>query len=126
MSIDVDPQTNDVGIDAGDQESLTFTFTNTDGSPWDGTGATLEFIVKSTPDDPLSSARLKITTVLNPAQWNLSQIALGIAGMEFLPENTSGLAGDRYYYGVKATGTDLKPHTPISAFFEVRKNPTAA
>jgi hypothetical protein len=118
----VDQQTYDIKIDAGDQERLTLTFTNADGTPWNGTGAALEFVVKESLDDLIASPAIKITTAANPTQWDVTNIATGIAILEFLPANTSSLAG-QFHYGVKATGADAKPHTPRRAAFTVRKNP---
>ena len=47
----IDPQTYETIIDAGDQERIQFTLTNSDGTAFNGTGATFELTAKNSLDD---------------------------------------------------------------------------
>jgi hypothetical protein len=120
----VDQQTFEITVDAGDQDKVKFTLTNSDGTPFNATGATFEFTAKSSLDVALASAELRLTSAANPSQFDLSGAATGIVVVEFTAANTSALGGRRYYYGLKMTEGSGKVHTPRVAFLIVRKNPT--
>lgn len=121
----VDQQTYQITIDAGDQEKVRFTLTNSDGTPHNGTGASFEFTAKENLDTVIGSAEIRITTALNPSQFDLAQIASGILDLEFLPANTSGLGGKQVTYGLREVDSLGKPHTPRGpTAMIVRKNPT--
>jgi len=120
----VDQQTFEITVDAGDQDKVKFTLTNSDGTPFNATGATFEFTAKASLEDALGSAALRITSAANPSQFDLSQAATGIIVVELFPANTSALGGRRYYYGLKMTEASGKVHTPRVAQLVVRKNPT--
>lgn len=116
----VDPQTFDLGIDAGDQEKLQFTLTKSDGTAFDGTGCVFTFLAKQSLED--ASPVISISSVSQSAQWDLTQVNLGIVVLEFLPANTSTLGGAKLHYGLKVLDSVAKPHTPRQALFTVRKN----
>lgn len=116
----VDPQTYDVGIDAGDQEKLQFTLTKSDGTPYDGSGAVFTFLAKQSLED--ASPVISISSVSQPAQWDVSQVSVGIVVLEFVPANTNALGGSKLHYGLKVLDGTSKPHTPRQGLFTVRKN----
>ena len=120
----IDPQTYETIIDAGDQEKILFTLTNSDGTPFNGTGATFELTAKHSLDDAIAAAAFRITSSGQPTQFDLTNVATGIVIIELLPANTSGLGGKRLILGLRVTGGDAKPHTPRVASLIVRKNPT--
>ena len=117
----VDTQTQDILIDAGCQEKVRFTLTNSDGTPYNGTGSVVSFVVKESRDDLLTAAKINVDSTANPGQFDLSQISVGIVDVEFLPSNTSTLGGKTYHYGFGVVDAAAKPHEPRSAFFTVRR-----
>jgi hypothetical protein len=120
----IDPQTYEVTMDAGDQERIQFTLTNSDGTAFNGTGATFELTAKHSLDDAIGAAAFRITSSGQPSQYDLALVSVGIIIIELLPANTSGLGGKRLTLGLRVTDSATKPHTPRVSSLIVRKNPT--
>lgn len=120
----IDPQTYETTMDAGDQEKIQFTLTNSDGTPFNGTGATFELTAKNSLDDAIGAAAFRITSSGQASQFDLTNVATGVITIELIPANTSGLGGKRLILGLRVTDSATKPHTPRVASLIVRKNPT--
>jgi len=121
--LEVDQQTYNFAVDAGDQEKIKFTLFNADGTPFVGGSGTIAFIAKRSLDDTLGEAVISITSNIQTNQWDLTNWDTGIAILELLPANTSALAGERLQYVARVLDSSSKPHTPRRGLMTIRKNP---
>jgi len=119
----VDPQTYDMTIEAGDQEKIKFTLTDSTGAAYNATSCAFSFVAKASLDDAIGAALINVSTGANPTQWDLALASTGIIVLTFLPANTNLLGGRRLVYGLKMTDALSAPHTPRVATMVVRKNP---
>jgi hypothetical protein len=120
----VDPKTYQIVVDSGNQEKIQFTITNADGTPYNGTGATFQFVVKDSLDDLIANAKVNINSTTNAAQFDVTNAATGIVVVELLPGNTNTLGGKVYHYGFGVTDAAARPHLPRRGLIEVRKSVT--
>lgn len=120
--LEIDQQTFDFEIDAGDQERIKFSLFNADGTPYNGGTGIISFIAKRSLDDAIGAAVINVVSNVG-AQWDMTNWTTGIAIFELLPANTNTLGGERLYYVARVIDSSSKPHTPRRGQMTIRKNP---
>ena len=121
--LEIDQQTFDFGIDAGDQEKIKFSLFNADGTPYNGGSGIIAFIAKRDLDDAIGAAVINIVSNVQVAQWDMSNWTTGIAILTFLPANTNTLGGQLLKYVARVIDSSGTPHTPRRGQMTIRKNP---
>lgn len=116
----VDPNTYDITILRGDDQTVRFTITTSAGAVQNVTGWSFSFTVKASLDDVIGSALFQKTV---GSGITLTTPASGIVDVALSSSDTSGLAGNYYYDLEGIDGSGLR-HTVRLARFSVRKDVT--
>jgi hypothetical protein len=118
IGMTVDPNTYDITILRGDDQTARFTITTSTGAVQNVTGWSFAFTVKSSLDDLIADAKFQLTV---GSGITLTFATLGIVDVAISAANTAALAGS-YYYDLEGTdGSGLK-HTVRLSRFIVRKD----
>ena len=117
----VDPNTYDITILRGDDQTVRFTVTTSAGAAQDVTGWSFKFTVKSSLDDAIGSALFQKTT--GGGGIALTTPLSGIVDVTLSAADTAAMAGN-YYYDMQGTDTGGLIKTVREARFIVAKNVT--
>jgi hypothetical protein len=115
----INANTDDITISRGDDQTVTFTVTQADGSVQDITNWTFKFTVKESVDDAIADAMFQKTT--GGGGIALTTPLSGILDVTIAAADTSGLAG-HYIYDLQGTDGSGNIRTTTIARFSVQKN----
>lgn len=116
----VAPDTNEIIIDRGDDQTLRVTIRDSSGNILNVTGGSFKCTVKEFRDDPIGSAIFQLT---NPTAngIDVTQAASGIIDITFPHNYIASMAG-RYWYDVEMTLSGSVRTLIPATVFHVRKD----
>lgn len=121
IGLTVDPNTYDITILRGDDQTVRFTVTTSTWAAQDVSAWSFAFTVKSSPDDAIGSALFQKTT--GGGGIALTTPLSGIVDVSIAAADTAAMAGN-YYYDLQGTDGSGLAHTVRLAKFSVRKDIT--
>jgi len=121
MSVEVNENTDEIIFTRGDDQTITFTVTQSTGAVQDITGWTFAFTVKASIDDNIVDAEFQKTT--GGGGIALTTPASGILDVTIDAGDTQALAGS-YVYDLQGTDGSGNIRTVAQSRFIVRKNVT--
>jgi hypothetical protein len=121
IGLTVDPNTYDITILRGDDQTVRFTVTTSTGAAQDVTGWSFKFTVKSSLDDAIGLALFQKTT--GGGGIVLTTPASGIVDVSLSASDTQAMSG-KYFYDLQGVDLTGLTKTVRAAIFYVRKDVT--
>jgi hypothetical protein len=115
----INPNNDDITISRGDDQTITYTVTQADGSVQDVTNWSFKFTVKESVDDAIADAMFQKAT--GGSGIVLTTPLSGIIDVTIASNDTAALAG-HYIYDLQGTDASGNIRTTTIARFTVQKN----